>query len=56
MTKNGSSLPPISQSFPSSNRVLHSEAMPVPAREIQLAGGAPPLKVYDTSGPAPMDG
>ena len=45
----------MSQSFPSSTRVLHSSEMPVPAREIRLSGGEPPLAVYDTSGPAPVD-
>jgi phosphomethylpyrimidine synthase len=49
----GSALPPLSQSFPNSARVLHSAEMPVPVREIRLAGDEPPIHVYDTSGPAP---
>ncbi|MFN2377212.1 MAG: phosphomethylpyrimidine synthase ThiC [Candidatus Binatia bacterium] len=53
MSKDGSALPPISQSFPNSTRVLHSAEMPVPTREIRLSGGEPPLQVYDTAGPAP---
>ncbi|MFN2427740.1 MAG: phosphomethylpyrimidine synthase ThiC [Candidatus Binatia bacterium] len=55
MSRNGSALPPISESFPNSTRVLHSAEMPVPAREIRLAGGEAPLRIYDTSGPAPVE-
>ncbi|HYC00008.1 MAG TPA: phosphomethylpyrimidine synthase ThiC [Candidatus Limnocylindrales bacterium] len=50
-----SSLPPIADSFPRSRKVYHSEQMPVPCREISLSGGEPPLRVYDTSGPAERD-
>ncbi len=56
MTTKGSSLPPISQSFPRSKRVIHSAEMPVPVREISLSGEEPPLQVYDTSGPALAEG
>ena len=55
MTKNASALPPISQSFPNSTKVTHSEEMPVPSREIRLAGDEPPIRVYDTSGPEVRD-
>jgi phosphomethylpyrimidine synthase len=56
MTTKGTALPPLSQSFPSSKRVIHSAEMPVPVREIGLSGGEPPLQVYDTAGPAPAEG
>jgi len=55
MSKNGSALPPLSESFPNSRRVLHSAEMPVPTREISLSGGDPPLSLYDTSGPVAAD-
>jgi phosphomethylpyrimidine synthase len=42
------------QSFPNSTRVLGGE-LQVPARRIELAGGEPPLLVYDTSGPQEAD-
>ena len=53
MTRSGSALSPLSISFPNSTRRIHSDEMPVPTREIALAGGEPPLSVYDTAGPAP---
>ncbi|HEY2772595.1 MAG TPA: phosphomethylpyrimidine synthase ThiC [Candidatus Binatia bacterium] len=56
MKTTGSALPPMSDSFPSSTRVVHSTEMPVPAREIRLSAGEAPLRVYDTSGPAPCEG
>ena len=37
-----------SSAFPNSRKVFVGE---VPMREIALAGGEPPLRVYDTSGP-----
>ncbi|MEX2048632.1 MAG: phosphomethylpyrimidine synthase ThiC, partial [Gemmatimonadota bacterium] len=43
--------------FPSSRKV-HLEGpsgIQVPMREIQLSGGEPPLRVYDTSGPRRVD-
>jgi len=43
--------------FPGSARVYRSGpgGIRVPAREITLSGGEPPLRVYDTSGPRGMD-
>ena len=40
------------ESFPSSRKVFVRDGeLQVPQREIALAGGEPPLRVYDTSGP-----
>jgi len=47
-------LPPVSETFPSSTKVHESE-LGVPFREITLAGGEPPLRVYDTTGPDNAD-
>ncbi len=47
-------LPPVSETFPSSTRVFEGE-LGVPFREISLAGGEPPLRVYDTTGPENPD-
>jgi len=42
--------------FPNSRKVyLESGDLRVPAREITLGGGEPPLRVYDTSGPQGHD-
>jgi len=43
--------------FPSSRKVYieGSRGIRVPMREIQLSGGEPPLRVYDTSGPRQVD-
>jgi len=41
----------IQQSFPRSRKVYVDEALGVPAREIELSAGEPPLRTYDTSGP-----
>ncbi|HEX3867457.1 MAG TPA: phosphomethylpyrimidine synthase ThiC [Gemmatimonadaceae bacterium] len=43
--------------FPSSRKVYVDgrDGMRVPFREIELSGGEPPLRVYDTSGPAGHD-
>ena len=43
-------MPPLSETHPSSRRVLVGE-LAVPFREIELGGGEPPLRVYETSGP-----
>jgi phosphomethylpyrimidine synthase len=48
------SLPPLAESFPSSQKVEEGE-LQVPARVITLSGGEPPLKVYDTTGPQGHD-
>ncbi len=45
---------PLSESFPSSRKVEQGE-LAVPFRVIELAGGEPPLSVYDTSGPEGID-
>ncbi|MBK8719181.1 MAG: phosphomethylpyrimidine synthase ThiC [Deltaproteobacteria bacterium] len=47
-------LPPVSETFPNSTRVSEGE-LGVPFREISLAGGEPPLRVYDTTGPENPD-
>jgi len=47
-------IPPLSEHFPGSKRVLTGE-LGVPFREIELTGGEPPLRVYDTSGPENPD-
>src|SRR5215203_2433774 len=46
----------VADAFPASSKVYVTaecagERLAVPAREISLAGGEPPLQVYDTSGP-----
>ncbi|RMG07804.1 MAG: phosphomethylpyrimidine synthase ThiC [Planctomycetota bacterium] len=41
--------------FPNSKKVYEGD-LRVPFREISLADGEPPLRVYDTTGPAPRDG
>src|SRR5687768_15251309 len=43
-------MPPLSETHPSSQRVLVGE-LGVPFREIELGGGQPPQRVYETSGP-----
>ncbi|MBI5503810.1 MAG: phosphomethylpyrimidine synthase ThiC [Deltaproteobacteria bacterium] len=55
MNKPGTTLRPIAESFPNSRKVYHSLELPVPTREIELAAGEPPLRVYDTSGPEHHD-
>ncbi len=41
--------------FPRSRKVyLERDGLRVPAREIELDGGEPPLRLYDTSGPQPQ--
>jgi phosphomethylpyrimidine synthase len=43
--------------FPNSRKVFVEgrDGVRVPMREIELSGGAPPLRVYDTSGPRDID-
>src|SRR4051794_1741309 len=43
-------LPPLASSFPNSQKVEEGD-LAVPFRVIELSGGEPPLKVYDTTGP-----
>jgi phosphomethylpyrimidine synthase len=45
---------PLEVSYPSSHKVLEGE-LEVPFRVIELSGGEPPLRVYDTSGPEAVD-
>jgi phosphomethylpyrimidine synthase len=45
---------PLSQSFPSSRKVEEGE-LRVPTRVIELSGGEPAVRVYDTSGPEGVD-
>jgi phosphomethylpyrimidine synthase len=47
-------LPPLAHSFPASRKLEEGE-LRVPFREIALAGGEPPLRVYDTTGPQACD-
>ena len=49
---------PLGTSFPSSHKVWlevpwQGRALRVPRRRVHLAGGEPPLDLYDTTGPAP---
>ncbi len=49
-------IPPMAEDFPSSERVYRTDGdLRIPEREIRLGGGEPPLRVYDTSGPAGHD-
>jgi phosphomethylpyrimidine synthase len=49
-------LGPIEEDLPASRKVyLEDGALRVPQREIRLAGGEPPLRVYDTTGPQGHD-
>ncbi|EYF00431.1 phosphomethylpyrimidine synthase ThiC [Chondromyces apiculatus] len=51
-----STLGPVEADLPASRRVYVEEGdLRVPAREIQLSGGEPPLRVYDTMGPQDHD-
>jgi phosphomethylpyrimidine synthase len=45
---------PLEVSYPSSQKVLEGE-LGVPFRVIELTGGEPPVRVYDTSGPEAID-
>jgi len=45
---------PLEVSYPSSHKVLEGE-LGVPFRMIELSGGEPPVRVYDTSGPEAID-
>jgi len=53
-TKNVPRLPPLSETFPNSRKIFVGEEL-VPFREIDLAGGEPPVRVYDTTGPENTD-
>src|SRR3954449_11682396 len=46
-----------SQAFPNSRKIYVDgpQQVRVPAREVILSGGEPPLRVYDTSGPQDHD-
>src|SRR5690554_8118759 len=48
---------PFSEAFPASTKVYVEgpHGIRVPMREIALAGGEPPLRVYDSSGPRDVD-
>jgi phosphomethylpyrimidine synthase len=49
-------LPAYGEAFPGSTKVyLEGARVRVPVREITLAGGEPPLQVYDASGPQGFD-
>jgi phosphomethylpyrimidine synthase len=48
-------LPPLSESFPRSQKIEVGTELKVPMREIALHGGEPPLRVYDTTGPQGCD-
>src|SRR3989475_892069 len=49
-------IPPMAEDFPSSERVCGREGeLRIREREIRLGGGEPPLRVYDTPGPAGHD-
>ncbi len=49
-------IPPIDEDLPASKKVFVTDGVvSVPAREISLSGGEPPLRVYDTSGPQGVD-
>jgi hypothetical protein len=44
------SLPPLEDSFPSSQKITVGD-LGVPFREVCLGGGQPPVRLYDTTGP-----
>ncbi len=50
-----SPIPAVEEHFPRSKKVLLGGELAVPVREISQAGGAPPLRVYDTTGPQGFD-
>ena len=51
-----STLPPLDEDLPSSRKVYLEEGeLRVPVREIQVGGGNPPVRVYDTTGPQGHD-
>ncbi|MDB4976723.1 MAG: phosphomethylpyrimidine synthase [Myxococcaceae bacterium] len=52
--KNVRELPPLETSFPNSAKVEETD-LSVPFRVISLSNGEPPIKVYDTTGPANPD-
>jgi phosphomethylpyrimidine synthase len=48
-------LPALEESFPRSRKVVLDEQLQVPFREVSLAGGEPPVRLYDTTGPQGHD-
>ena len=46
---------PLEVSFPKSQKIEIGAELKVPVREISLAGGEPPIRVYDTTGPQGHD-
>jgi phosphomethylpyrimidine synthase len=51
-----STLPPLEQDLPASRKVMVGDGdIQVPFREITVGGGAPPVRVYDTTGPQGHD-
>jgi phosphomethylpyrimidine synthase len=51
-----STLPPLDQDLPASRKVfLEDGDIRVPVREIEVSGGSPPVRVYDTTGPQGHD-
>jgi phosphomethylpyrimidine synthase len=51
-----STLPPLDEDLPASRKVfLEDGEIRVPVREIEVGGGNPPLRVYDTTGPQGHD-
>jgi len=47
-------IPPLDQSFPSSEKITVGE-LEVPVRRIHVSGGEPAIDVYDTTGPQGLD-
>jgi phosphomethylpyrimidine synthase len=45
----------LEEAYPNSQKVYVDDELRVPFREIELSGGQPPLRVYDTSGPQGVD-
>ena len=54
-TENLRKLPPISESFPASKKVMLGTELQVPVREISLSNDEDPIQVYDTTGPQAYD-
>jgi phosphomethylpyrimidine synthase len=53
-TENFTAIAPLQEHFPRSRKVELGE-LGVPFREIELTGGEPPVRVYDTTGPQGLD-
>jgi phosphomethylpyrimidine synthase len=55
-TSADNSIGPIEADLPNSSKVyVDQDGLCVPAREIRVSGGEPPVRVYDTSGPQGCD-